>query len=260
MIFSTAMYYAAAAISGLLFGSFAGLAAHRLPRGETIAAGRSRCPRCGHGLGPADLVPVLSYLRSRGRCRHCGGDIPLRYPIIEIATALLFVLALAAAGPGLPVLALGLLAAGLVILTAIDLEHQIIPDRISLALAALGLGYLTLTANSREAWLHAGFGAVMGFFIAWLLRTLFQRLKGREALGFGDVKFFAVAGLWTGLYGLADFMMISGLAGIIFAAVWRWRGGDAEFPFGPALAFGLYAVVLLKAAGAPQPLSLLMLR
>jgi len=260
MIFSPAMHYVAAALLGLLFGSFAALVAYRLPRGEAITAGRSHCPKCGHALGLADLVPVLSYLLSRGRCRHCGGGIALRYPLIEIVTALLFVLALMVAGPGWPALALGLLAAGLVVLTAIDLEYQIIPDQISLALAGLGLGYQALTDNRHMAWLLALAGAAAGISIAWLLRALFQRTRGREALGLGDVKFFAVAGLWAGIYGLADFMMISGLAGLLFASGWRWRGGDAVFPFGPALAFGLYSVVLLKAGGAPQPLSLLMMQ
>ncbi|MSP42256.1 MAG: prepilin peptidase [Alphaproteobacteria bacterium] len=260
MIFIPAMNYAATALLGLLFGSFAGLVAYRLPKGEAVMAGRSRCTQCGHALGAADLVPVLSWLRSRGRCRHCGGTVAWRYPLIEIATALLFVLALMAAGPGLKVIMLGLLAVGLVIITAIDLEYQIIPDQISLALAGLGLGYQALADTTFAGWLSAGAGAAAGISIAWLLRALFQRIKGREALGLGDVKFFAVAGLWTGVHGLADFMMFSGLAGILFAAGWQWRGGDAVFPFGPALAAGLYAVVLLKAGGAPQPLSLLMIR
>lgn len=254
------MNFVIAAVLGLLLGSFASLAAHRLPRGETLTTGRSHCPQCGHALGMADLVPLFSYVWSRGKCRHCHAAIPARYPLIEIGAALLCVLAVAVAGPGLQAALLGLLAVGLVILTAVDLEHQIIPDGVSLALAALGLGYQALTGNSPQAWALAGAGALAGFTIAWLLRFVFLRLKGREALGFGDVKFFAVAGLWTGIMGLADFMLISGLAGILFAAVWRWRGGDAVFPFGPALAFGLYSAVLLAAAGAPQPLSLLMMR
>ncbi len=260
MIMTPAMFYAEAVISGLLFGSFASLAAHRLPRGEPVVSGHSRCPNCGHALGIADLVPVLSYVWARGKCRYCATPVSSRYPIIEITTAVLFVLALAAAGPGLNAIALCLLAVGLVVITAIDLEYQIIPDQASLALAGIGVAYHALTDNSMDAWISGGAGALAGFAIAWLLRAAFQRLKGREALGFGDVKFFAVAGLWTGIYGLADFMMISGLAGILFAAGWRWRGGDAVFPFGPALAVGLYAVVLLAAGGAPQPLSLLMLR
>ncbi len=260
MIFTPAMFYAKAVMLGLLLGSFASLVAYRLPRGEPVVTGHSRCPHCGHDLGIADLVPVFSYVWARGKCRYCTAAVSPRYPIIEITTAVLFVLALVAAGPGLQAVALGLLAVGLVIITAIDLEHQIIPDQASLTLAGLGVAYHALSGNRMDAWISGGAGALAGFIIAWLLRAAFQRLKGREALGFGDVKFFAVAGLWTGINGLADFMMISGLAGIIFAAGWRWRGGDAVFPFGPALAAGLYTVVLLAASGMPHPLSLLMMQ
>ncbi len=255
-----AILYVKAGILGLALGSFANLVAWRLPRGEPIMAGRSRCPQCGHVLGVADLVPLASYLWARGRCRYCAAPVSSRYPVIEIACALLFVLALAAAGPGMEAIVLALLALGLVILTAVDLEHQIIPDEVSLWLAALGLVYQALPPDRMNALLAGSAGALLGFSIAWLLRMAFQRLKGREALGMGDVKFFAVAGLWTGVGGLADFMMISGLAGILFAIGWRLRGGDAVFPFGPALAVGLFCVMLLKAGGAPQPLSLLMMR
>lgn len=244
----------------MLLGSFASLTAYRLPRGETIAGGRSRCPKCLHQLSAADLVPVLSYIWTRGKCRHCAAPVPLRYPVIELATAVLFLLALQAAGPGLPAIALGLLALGLVIITVIDLEYLIIPDSISLALAGLGLAWHGLADDPVAAWMMAIAGGLAGFLSAWLLRILFRRLKGREALGFGDVKFFGVAGLWTGIAGLADFMMISGLSGILIAAIWRWRGGGAVFPFGPALAAGLFTAMLLKAGGAPQPLSLLMMR
>ena len=260
MIAVSALFYVKAAFLGVAFGSFASLVAHRLPLGQPVVTGRSRCPQCEHTLHMVDLVPVLSYLWNRGKCRHCAADISLRYPLIEIATAVLFVIVLAVVGPGLKAILLGLLAVGLVIMTVIDLEDQIIPDQISLALAGLGLAYHLASGAPADIWLSAGIGALMGFLIAWALRVAFQRLKGREALGFGDVKFFAVAGLWTGIGGLADFMMLSGLAGILFAAGWRMRGGDAVFPFGPALAIGLFAVILLHAGGVAQPLSLLILR
>jgi len=211
-------------------------------------------------LHMADLVPVFSYLWNRGKCRHCAADVSWRYPLIEIITALLFVIVLAVAGPGLKAILLGLLAVGLVVMTVIDLEYQIIPDQILLALAGLGLAYYLASGASQVIWLSAGLGALTGFLVAWALRVTFQRLKGREALGFGDVKFFAVAGLWTGIGGLADFMMLSGLAGILFAAGWRLRGGDVVFPFGPALAIGLFAVMLLHAGGIAQPLSLLIMQ
>lgn len=260
MIVAPALLYVTAAMLGVVFGSFASLIAHRLPLGQAVVSGRSRCPHCGHVLHMADLVPVFSYLWNRGKCRHCAADVSWRYPLIEIATALLFIAALVAAGPGLNAILLGILAVGLVVMTVIDLEYQIIPDQISLALAGLGLAYHLAQGATSDMWLSAGVGALTGFLIAWALRAAFQRLKGREALGFGDVKFFAVAGLWTGIGGLADFMMLSGLAGILFAAGWRIQGGDAVFPFGPALAIGLFAVILLNAGGIAHPLSLLILR
>lgn len=257
---ASALLYVKAALLGLVFGSFASLVAYRLPLGQPVVTGHSRCPHCEHTLHIADLVPVFSFCWNRGKCRHCAAVISMRYPLIEITTALLFVMVLAVAGPEPLAVVLGLLVVGLIIMTVIDLEYQIIPDQISLALAGLGVAYHLLGDAPGDAWLSAGTGAVAGFLIAWVLRAVFQRLKGREALGFGDVKFFAVAGLWTGIGGLADFMMLSGVAGILFAAGWRMRGGDAVFPFGPALAVGLFAVILLNAGGIAQPLSLLILR
>lgn len=260
MMTASALLYANAALLGLVFGSFASLMAYRLPLGQPVVTGHSRCPNCGHTLHIADLVPVFSFLWNRGKCRHCATAISMRYPLIEISTALLFVMVLAVAGPGLLAIVLGLLVLGLIIMTVVDLEYQIIPDQISWALAGLGIAYHLLGDTPGNAWPSAGAGALAGFLTAWLLRAVFQRLKGREALGFGDVKFFAVAGLWTGIGGLADFMMLSGLAGILFAAGWRMRGGDAVFPFGPALGVGLFTVIMLSAGGITQPLSLLILR
>lgn len=260
MIAVPVLLYVLAALLGLAFGSFASLVVYRLPRGLPIVGGHSRCPHCEHRLHVADLVPVISYVWNRGKCRHCAADISGRYPAIEMITALLFVLALAVAGPGMQAIVLGLLAAGLIIMTVIDLDYQIIPDQVSLTLAGLGIAYHLLPGGGVDDWLSAGAGGAAGFLMAWGLRALFQRLKGREALGLGDVKFFAVAGLWTGIAGLADFMLLSGLAGMLFAAGWRLRGGDVVFPFGPALAFGLFAVMLLHAGGIAQPLSLLIMQ
>ena len=243
----------AAAVLGLLFGSFASLAAWRLPRGGQIFSGRSQCPHCRRSLGAKHLVPVISYLLSAGKCRHCGAPIGARYPLIELSCALLAYLAYAAAGPGLEAVLLGLLGVGLVIITAVDLEHQIIPDQALLALGGLGVLYWAMPGNGSGEWLNAALGAGAGFAIAATLAAVFRRFKGRESLGFGDVKFFAVAGLWVGLGALADFMLLAGLAGILFAVAWRWRGKGEIFPFGPALAFSLYCNAVLAVAGLPQP-------
>lgn len=257
MTFSSILQAGVAVMLGLVFGSFASLAAWRLPRGEQILTGRSHCAQCGRPLGPKQLVPVISYILAGGKCLHCSARIGARYPLIELSCALLTYLAFAAAGPGLEAVLLGLLGVGLVIITAVDLEHQIIPDQALLTLAVLGVLHWALPGNGKEEWLNAGFGAGAGFALAAALGFIFRHLKGRESLGFGDVKFFAMAGLWVGLMGLADFMLLAGLAGIFFAAIWRASGRGEIFPFGPALAFSLYSNALLAAAGLPQPVLLI---
>ncbi len=238
-----------AALFGLCMGSFASLLAYRLPRGLPVIAGRSCCPACAKPLRARDLAPLLSYLWNRGRCAQCGANIGRRYPLIELAAAASSMLAVMAAGPGLDAVLLALLAAGLLVVIAVDLEFMIIPDAVLMALALLGGAYRF------PEWMDAAGGAAIAAGVALGLRFIFTRLKGREALGLGDVKFFAMAGIWCGTAGLASFMMLSGVFGIVFALGWRvGRKPDhalaAEFPFGPALAAGLYVVLLLKQTGS----------
>jgi leader peptidase (prepilin peptidase)/N-methyltransferase len=233
----------AAALAGLVLGSFASLAAWRLPRGEGIVRGRSRCPACGHALGVRDLVPVLSWLALGGRCRYCGAPVPLRYPLIEVATAALFVLAVLARGAGLESAMLCALALGLVIAAAADLDRQVIPDLVLLVLLPLGLGY---RAALGLPWSDTVGGLVAALALAGALRWLGARLRGREALGLGDVKLLAVAGAWVGLAALPWFLVAAGVLGLALALAWRRHGGET-FPFGPALAAALYGAVLWSA-------------
>lgn len=232
-----------AAIGGLLFGSFASATAYRLPRGESFVTGRSRCPHCKAELAVRHLVPVFSYLVNRGRCAACTAPISARYPLAEAITALLFVISAAVGGPTFTGFALAALAVGLVIVTLVDLEFQIIPDVVLVTLFVLGTVY-RLMSGGTAAGIDAGLGAAAGIAIAWSLRLLFRQLKQREALGLGDVKFFGVAGVWIGVAGLADFMLLSGVIGIVFAVGWRGMGRGEIFPFGPALAAALFAGVV----------------
>ncbi len=238
-----ALLYGFAVVVGLCLGSFAGLLAYRLPRGLSVVSGRSVCTACGHKLQIGELVPVLSYLWQRGRCAQCGSSISWRYPALEVASAAVCVFALCVAGAGTDAVMLALLGIGLFIIVFVDLEFQIIPDAVVLALAVLGIGYRF------PEWSDAILGAIIAGALAWLLRLGFSRLKKREALGLGDVKFFAMAGIWCGIGGLAPFMLLAGVFGILFALGWRARGGGAEFPFGPGLAMSLFTVVTLVQTG-----------
>lgn len=234
-----------AAGGGVIAGSFLSALTWRLPRGESVATGRSRCVSCGHPLGPTDLFPVLSWLAHRGRCRYCHTAISARYPLIELSTAGLFVLS-ALTAPTLPVAAtMALLLAVFLALAVVDLEHGLLPDVLTLSAVPLAVTLVWLTGGA-SALGPAIAGAAVAGFLALGLKLGFKRLTGRDGLGLGDVKFLAVAGLLLPLAAWPVFLFASGVIGIALGLVWRGLGRGPEFPFGPALILALSALVLMN--------------
>jgi len=233
-----------AAFLGLLFGSLASALSYRLPRALPVFADRSRCTACGAALRPWDLVPLLSWALSRGRCRHCGAPVSWRYPTIELVTALLFAAAWFIGEGSLPLTAI-LAAAGfaLVVIVVADLEEQIIPDAMVLVLLAAGLGWRWLAGG----WTDALLGAAAGLLLSLGLRWVFLRWRGVDALGLGDVKFLGVAGIYLGVTDLAHYLVLAGLCGIVFGLAWRRVGRGEAFPFGPALCAALAVELWIKA-------------
>jgi leader peptidase (prepilin peptidase)/N-methyltransferase len=231
-----------AAVGGLLVGSFLNVVAWRLPRGESLVSPRSRCPGCEAPIRPYDNVPVVSWLALRARCRHCGTRISARYPLVELSTALLYV-AVVVGRDGAHDIVLGLiLVTALVPVTLIDLEHRIIPNRITLpaAVAAIVAGAI-LDVDFVPEQLIAGVAAGGFFFLA-----AFAYPRG---MGMGDVKLAGVLGLYLGR-AVASAVLIALVAGIvvgvaIIAAKGAREGRRTAVPFGPFLALG--AVVALFA-------------
>ncbi|MDR3440067.1 prepilin peptidase [Telmatospirillum sp.] len=222
---------------GLLFGSLAGGLSYRLPRGLPIGSDRSRCPSCRATLGPVDLIPVLSWLMLRGRCRHCGKPVSWRYPVIELVTAALFLWSGWLSGADLPMaVMLSLTAFGLVVIAVVDLEAGIIPDGMLLFLIPLAV--LWRRYGDGE-WLDASLGALLAGSISYGVRWGFLRWRRRDGLGLGDVKFLCVAGFYVGLSGLGGYLVASALLGICLGFGWRLGGRGPVFPFGPALCAGL---------------------
>lgn len=243
---------------GLIVGSFLSALTWRLPRGSSVAYGRSACPVCGTSLGPRDLVPVLSWLSTRGRCRHCSAGISPRYPLIEAATALLFVLiALRAPSPEAAV-ALAALGAVLIALAVVDLEHGLLPDVLNMAAVPPALAVAWLDTGTV---LPAVIGGAVAGLAAWILKAGFRAATGRDGLGWGDVKFAAVAGLVLHPWQWPVFLILAGTGGVVLGVVWRGMVGrederGAEFPFGPALIGALLAVLLFPETAAmlePRP-------
>lgn len=230
----------AAAVLGAVLGSFVTLVSHRLPRGGSLVRGRSRCPSCGTVLGLRDLMPLVSWLASRGRCRHCGAPVGARYPVIEAVMAALFLAVYLRFGVTVPAALLGAAAVLLVTLAAIDLETGFLPDAVQVPLLLLGVGYRWWAGDLIQGLV----GLALAGALAYAVRFGYGRLTGREGLGLGDVKFFGVAGLWLGPTGLPAFMVLGGGLGLFVGLVWRRLVSTREFPFGPALAAALFAILL----------------
>jgi prepilin signal peptidase PulO-like enzyme (type II secretory pathway) len=225
---------------GLCFGSFATLAIYRLPRGDGIVAGRSRCPNCLTSLAARDLIPVLSWLLQKGRCRYCKTHFSSRYPLIELATASLFIITYLMHGISLASVLLMLMSVPLIVMVMVDLEHMIIPDEVHLALLVLALGYHAVVGTPPGS-VALGFVVMLGVGLS--LHYGYYYLRGRDGLGYGDVKFFTIAGIWLGLYPILPFLFLAGGFGVLTGLLWRVLGKGELFPFAPSLALALWVCV-----------------
>jgi leader peptidase (prepilin peptidase)/N-methyltransferase len=263
---------------GLIVGSFLNVVIHRLPLGESVVSPGSHCPRCEAPVAPCDNVPVLSWLWLRGRCRTCREPISPRYPAIELLTGLLFAAIVASHGASPVTLVLLLFVAALVASAAIDFDHGIIPDEISIgglvaALLIVPLAHTLSGMPAGSAVLRSVAGAVLGGGLLWTVGFAHTRVSvamGRTfphwpgegeqnpkpgeldywvwfpGLGFGDVKLLAMIGAVVGPFGVVRTIFFAAVAGLLlgvgYAAVTRhW---NAPFGFGPAIAVGALIVVL----------------
>jgi leader peptidase (prepilin peptidase)/N-methyltransferase len=236
------MPVAFAALGGLMIGSFLNVVAYRLPRSESLVSPGSRCPGCGTAIKPYDNVPVVGWLVLRGRCRACGSKISMRYPLIEAGTALLAV-AVVLVKHSAHDIVLGLVLVGILVPVAlIDLEHRIIPNKITLpaAIAAVGIGLVTRPSGVPEQLISGA--AAGGFLLAFALAY-------PRGMGMGDVKLAGVLGLFLGR-SVAVAVLVGVLAGAviggaIMARVGVQRGRKTAVPFGPFLALGGIVALLV---------------
>ena len=180
---------------GLVVGSFLNVCIYRLPRDESVAWPGSRCTSCGRPLAWFENIPVLSWAVLRGRCRTCRARVSAQYPLVELVTALLFVGAYFAWG-WTPLLAVRLVfVSGLIVLFAIDLEHQILPNVITLPGIVIGvLASLALPPGWRSSLIGLSVGGLFPFVVA----ELYSRVRGREGMGMGDFKMLAMVGAFLG--------------------------------------------------------------
>jgi len=226
---------------GLALGSFVTLASYRLPLGEDITIKPSRCPKCDTKLRFLDLWPLLSWLYNKGKCRHCKTPVSARYPLTECATAIMCVLLYLKYGLTLQCLLLVLLWVTLMIMIVVDIEHYIIPDQLHYVLLPLALGYQFLIGTDPGVVVE---GFLLGAGIGMALHYGYRHLRKKEGLGFGDVKFLAIAGVWLGVKPIVPFLFFSGIFGVITGLIWRMQGKGPVFPFGPSLAVAMFLCIV----------------
>jgi leader peptidase (prepilin peptidase) / N-methyltransferase len=224
-----------ATVAGLVVGSFLNVVAHRLPLRESLVSPRSRCPQCGAPVRTYDNVPVLSWLILRGRCRDCSTSISPQYPLVELTTGVLYAAVVLTADDALHV-ALGLLlVTALVPITLIDLEHRLIPNRIT---AAAGVAALVAIVAFDRSFLFEALVAAAGAGGFFLLAAI----ASPRGMGMGDVKLVAMLGLYLGR-AVAPAILAALVVGVVVGmAIIARKGATAgrktAVPFGPFLALG----------------------
>lgn len=258
----SAAYFTVLAVFGLVFGSFANVVIWRFPRGESLSTPGSHCPACGSPVRWYDNVPVVSWVVLRTRCRDCGARISARYPLVELSSGLLWVLAAARFGFTLRTVACIVLFYFLLLLTFIDIDTMRLPNPLVAALAAVGIVFVgvsavfgvpmapLLTAESgpfANPLLGAAIGAVLGAGPSLGIALVYEVVRKRQGFGMGDVKLLAVLGIYLGPYALMTLVIGSfvGALGGIAAGIRSGEGVSAKIPFGPFLAAGAMVTTLV---------------
>ena len=238
-----------AGVFGLMVGSFLNVCIARIPAGESIVSPGSRCPRCKTPIRWYDNIPVLGYLALGGKCRACRAPISIRYPIVEVITAVAFVGQAYVTGPDPAWLASRLIfTAMLIVLFGTDLDVQRLPNVITLPGIVIGLAFSLVTPPGP---IDSAIGAALGAASLWIVRWGWLRLRGEEGMGLGDVKMLAMIGAFLGWKQVWITLFLASITGAVLGVVLlaaKARSLQSRLPFGTFLAVAAY---LASIVGAP---------
>lgn len=232
--------YGFVAVLGLIWGSFFNVCIARIPDRKSLMT-RSACPKCATKIPWYCNIPVASFLYLRGRCLSCRERISVQYPLVELATAALYVWLFHVYGLSWQFLSYALFCSNLLVISVIDLYLQIIPDELSLS--GIVVGFLMCFLTHDVAWWSSLLGIVLGGGIFLLVAVLYEKLAKREGLGGGDVKLLAMIGAWLGYQSILPTIIVSSALGsLIGVALIAFKGKDFKtaIPFGPFLALGAF--------------------
>ena len=234
---------AIAFLLGSVMGSAMNCLAYRMVHEQKWSGGRSACPHCGHVLKPYELIPVLSFLLQKGKCRVCGAKLARRYLVTEVLLGAMFVSLLLRFGLTLDTVTYLVLTACLLALSLVDLDTQIIPDRFLAIPAAVRIAHIAATGEWSAIIPAIAFG---GGLLA--LSLIMDKILKKDSMGGGDIKLMAVLGLFFSVPECLLLLILACFAGIIIAGILVKAKPDTPFPFGPALAI---AAIVTTLAGEP---------
>ncbi len=232
-----------AGLAGAMFGSFLNVCILRWPAEQSVVRPRSRCPKCDRGLAWYDNVPIISWLLLQGRCRNCGTPISVQYPLIELATALIWAFMALRHGLSIEALRGAVFFTILLGIAMTDAREYIIPDEFSLG--GLVVGLLFSLAAGRAGFGHAVLGAVAGFGLLYLVGVLGTWMLKQEAMGGGDIKMMAMVGAFLGWRGVLFTIFLGATVGSLIFVPLSLTGRKRLVPFGVFLALGAAVTYLL---------------
>jgi len=233
-----------AAVVGLVVGSFLNVCIYRIPKHQSLLWPGSRCGSCQRPLRWFDNIPIVSYLALRGRCRQCGAPVPIRYPLVEAITAILMVLVVAITPPGALLASRLVLTCILVVLFAIDLELQILPNVLTLPGIVVGIAFSVVAPPGLRA---ALLGAALGAGVLYGIAAAYYFVRREEGLGMGDVKMLAMIGAFLGWRAVLLTLVMSSFSGAaVGVALMAGKRGGLQYalPFGTFLAAGAFITML----------------
>lgn len=269
-------------VFGLIIGSFLNVCISRLPQGKSVVKPASRCPKCGAAIKPYDNIPVLSYLFLLGKCRSCKTRISPIYPAVELLTGILFLTCFLVFGQTVAAMKWAAFSAVIVVLVFTDWRDRLLPDKVNFTGLAIGLlfsffvlpedGTALAIANhmfdfpppaAALSFVDAILGATVGGGILWLVGEGYFRLRGREGMGFGDVKMMLMAGSFLGLRRTILTILVGSVLGALMGGAFMLasrKGSDYELPFGTFLGIAALLVVFFGTPVVTWYQSLFMVR
>ena len=238
------MLYIAFFILGSLWGSFSNVCIYRLPNSGNVAKGRSFCPDCKNKIKWFDNIPFFSYLFLKGKCRQCSKPISFQYFIVELLTAISFVLIFHIYGISITTLLLLILSIFFIIIFFIDLKHFIIPNVLTFPLMFIGF-LKSFDPNLNQTifpnYINSLIGGLFGYSIIWLIIFFYKKVRKKEGMGLGDAKLMAVIGFWFGWISIPFTIFISSTVALVIvipSLINQSRKMSSEIPFGPYIIIG----------------------